>query len=293
MKKKYKHRIEYAVLFFITNIILYLPNFFIKIFSRCLAFLFKNIIKYRESVIEKNLKIAFPEKSDIERNTIKNGFYRYFPRFLLEFMKAPQKKSDKFIQKYVEIHNHDVFEKLKENPGIILSGHIGEYALLMNVISNYLERPLHMIMKRQKNPYSNEMMIRQRKVCGQIPHDSKNVIKSLLKVLHNKEYVGFLNDQRAGKNGMNSKFFGEEVSTMIGLPVLKYRTDVPIYFSYCVFNEKGKYDVFLQELEIEKFDEQEEYFLEILNRSNFALETAIRKHPDQYLWSHKRWNIKY
>src|SRR5947207_4058298 len=77
----------YYIVFPILYLFSLLPFFILYGISDFAAFLLCSVFKYRRAVIMNNLKIAFPEKTDAERNAIAKKFYQYFTDTFIESLK--------------------------------------------------------------------------------------------------------------------------------------------------------------------------------------------------------------
>ena len=294
MKKKITHYLEYILIKFLYSIILNLPNAIVQLFARIGSFIFEHLLHYRSHVIDVNLSIAFPKKSLNERQKIKHDFYKHLILFFLEFIKGPR-ITDKFLNENLINESQETLEKFRGKPFLLVTAHYGEFNLFLMKVTQFIDTHLHIIMKKQKNPYANEFMVEQRKACNQVPHISKGSLRTTTRALRNKEYLGFLNDQKAGKDGLNVTFFGKTAPTMIGLAFMKEKFDYPILQGYCCREKNGKYRFWLDEVKVERLENEKkhDYFTRILQASNDHLEKAIHRYPDQYLWSHKRWKVSY
>ena len=290
--KSIKHYTEYLLLKFLYVIVSNFSYKIRKLVAGFAAFLMSKIIKYRAKVIDTNLKIAFPELLENDRADLKKKFYKHIALFFLEFIRGP-KYSDKFIQNNVIIENDTVLEKYKGQPFLIVTGHFGEFNLFLIMVTRYINERLNIIMKEQRNPYSNKFMMNQRIACNQSPILSKGALKRSIALLKEKKYLGFLNDQNAWSEGAIVNFFGKEAPTMKGLAKFVEKFNYPILQGYCARERNGKYRFWMEEIHFEHSDNKEKLYQNILQASNDHLEEAIRKYPEQYLWSHKRWNLKY
>ena len=65
-----------------------LPFFILYGISDFIAFLLHRVFKYRKEVIHGNLAIAFPEKTEAERERIAGQFYQYFSDTFIECVKC-------------------------------------------------------------------------------------------------------------------------------------------------------------------------------------------------------------
>jgi len=292
MGKKLKHYLEYLLVKFLYTIILNLPEVIIRAVAKFGTFVFKTLLNYRSEIIDKNLSIAFPNASEQEKAQIKEGFYTHITLFFLEFIKGPRLDNE-FLNSRVIIENKSLLERFKGKQFILVTAHYGEFNIFLMKITQFIGTHLNIIMKEQRNPYTNQFMMDQRIACNQVPHLSKGALRKTMKALSKGEYIGFLNDQNAGKSGIDAPFFGKNAPTMAGLAIMKEKFDLPILQGYCCREGNGMYRIWLDEITVDRLEDEEKeaYYKRILHASNLHLEKAIERYPDQYLWSHRRWDI--
>jgi len=86
-------------------------------------------------------------------------------------------------------------------------------------------------------------------------------------------------------------FFGRKASTYKSIGLLAMQKRVPIVVGYAVRTRPG----FHYRLEVERIIRPEEWESQpdplywITQTYSHALEAAIRRWPEQYLWVHRRW----
>ena len=78
----------YYILYPLLYIISLLPFFILYAISDFIAFLMRDVFKYRKEVVLGNLAVAFPEKTAAERKKIARKFYQYFTDTFIECIKA-------------------------------------------------------------------------------------------------------------------------------------------------------------------------------------------------------------
>jgi KDO2-lipid IV(A) lauroyltransferase len=289
--KKLKHLIEYLIIRSLYLLVQAMPWKIILLFSSFAALLFR-LIKYRKHVIHVNFDIAFPNMTIAEKHNLRYKFYRHLALFFLEFIQGPLRDND-FIEKNLSLENAEILKKYKNQQFLFITAHFGEFNLALRIVTKFIGKDLHVIMKEQRNPYANTFMMGQRIMCGQQPILSKGALRRSLQLVQSGEFLGFLNDQNAWDDGMDVLFFGKVAPTMKGLAMLKERFDIPVLQGYVIRDENMNYRFIIDELKFEKKENKEDYYREILQVSNNHLEAYIKKTPEQYLWSHKRWRLTY
>src|SRR5688572_11617943 len=65
-----------------------LPFWFLYLIADVLFIVIYYITGYRRKVVQQNLRNAFPEKSEQERNEIERDFFRYFADLIVEIVKG-------------------------------------------------------------------------------------------------------------------------------------------------------------------------------------------------------------
>ena len=172
---------------------------------------------------------------------------------------------------------------------ILISGHLGNWEIAGQIISYF--KPVSGITRRMDNPYTNKLMesLKPRKEYRPITKYGNNAFR-FLQTIKDGGALAILNDQHGRRQDPMIPFFGIPAYTHTTPARLHLAAKVPLCFGYCIRTEPGKFRLHMDPPIQYKStgDKQADIraILEILNRS---LEDAIRKHPGQYLWAHRRW----
>src|SRR5690554_2073166 len=127
-----------------------------------LFFLLVAALGYRKKVIDKNLLMAFPEKSPKERASIRRRFYRHFADLFVETLVLQHCKAEK-IRRRVEVENPEVMEDLlaQGHDVVAVSAHYGNWEWVPAASLGLQPRGTP-VYRPPKNPYSNRFMLRLR-----------------------------------------------------------------------------------------------------------------------------------
>ncbi|ACD66136.1 MAG TPA: lipid A biosynthesis acyltransferase [Sulfurihydrogenibium sp.] len=252
------------------------------------------LLNYRKDVIHKNLDIAFPGKDYPWKEEIRKKTLINIGRVLVEFPKQPQYVKSGEIKNIFIITKG--FEELKSYLGkgaIVVSGHISSWEMCGAGLSAYLGG-MTSLAYRQKNQKINDLItkIRQESGIKIIFHDQP--LKIFISALNKGEIISFLVDQNALRHrGYFVDFFGLKASTVNFPAKLAVKYKVPIFFAYTYFDENhSKYFCEIEKLEYNIGKDSEETAYNIVQAYTKKVEEAVRKHPDQYLWVHKRWKTR-
>ncbi len=251
-----------------------------------------HLIGYRKDVIKKNLSIAFPEKDEEWKNTITVNTLKQIGRVLAEFPKIPSyQKTGEILNIFQIKEGEELLYKYKDEGFILLTGHIGNWEII-NIGLSIKGFKLTGLAYRQRNQRVNKIIEEIRTSTGSqvIYHDQP--MRSFLKALNSKRILSFLIDQNTLRHrGVFVDFFGKKAST-VSFPAkiaLKYKK--PVLFCYCVFNNETKgYDFYVNKVNTDDLTEKDIPIL--VQRYTNEVENAVRRFPDQYLWTHKRWKTR-
>src|SRR5262249_7276905 len=106
--------------------------------SAWLAWLASDVLKIRGRVVEENLRIAFPEKSDGERREITRRMWQHLILMVCEVALIHRKIHETNWRKFVVVYNKRRWILAASQPGpkVCVTGHFGNFEALGHV-SNF------------------------------------------------------------------------------------------------------------------------------------------------------------
>ncbi len=246
---------------------------------------------------ERNLEIAFPEKTEQERRRLLRGCFASLGRLLGEFSQLPRATPEKLRQliEYDEVGLAHLREAEKNKRGVIfLTGHLGAWEL-HSFGWSALEYPISFLVRPLDNTRIEEMIERVRTRFGNRAIDKKSAARQSLRVLREGGTLGILSDLNTQTHeGVFVPFFGKLACTTAGIATLALKTDAVVIPTCAVWDKKKKRYFFHGDAPVElvrtgKHDKDVE-----LNTARFAaaVERMVRLYPDQWLWIHKRWKTR-
>ena len=278
------HRITYNALRVLSRILKIFSIRKLHIISQNLANIFFNYIPKRKKTALKNLKIAFPHKSDEWINSTLKKCYNFFTFNFLQFLAFPFDPSSVEIEVVGEEHLKNAIDE--KNGTILVSAHFGSWEILGHWfgINDY---PLVGIAQRQKNKGANLFFEEKRQLSGIKQFYRKSSMKSLYDVLNENKILGLVSDQDAKKKGVFVDFFDKPASTHKGAALFHLNTNASIIFGICVQKNIGRYRV-----EFIPINSNKKCVKDITQRYTTVIEKSIKKYPEQYFWFHNRWKTK-
>ena len=111
----------------------------------------------------------------------------------------------------------------------------------------------------------------------------------------NWEAVGFVADQNGGERGVFVPFFGRLASTPKTVGLLAMNMNVPVVCGYARrIEEHGlKYEIATTEIiRPQDWADRSDPLFYIPARYVSVIEKMVREHPEDYMWSHRRWRSR-
>ena len=251
------------------------------VISQNIASILFHYVSKRKDVATKNIKIAFPEKSDEGVNDILKNCYKFLCYNFIQFLTFPISKNSIKIKVNGQL---ELDNALKKEKGVILiSAHFGAWEILGHWfgINNY---PLRGVAQKQSNKGANKFFEEKRQSSGIKHVYRKTGIDELYNILKENKILGLVSDQDAKNKGLFVDFFNKPASTHKGAAIFHLNTNAPMIFGICIQTEFQEYTIEL--IPILSFKNSIE---EITQKYTLVLEQIIKKHPEQNFWFHNRW----
>ena len=250
------------------------------------------VLRFRRQVIDENLRIAFPEKKQSERNEIALQMWQHLLLMLVEIAHAPRKIKRTTWRHYSNLPDSKemLLRLMDERPLVIISGHLGNFE-----IGGYLLAlhgfPTHTVARALDNPYLDAFVNNFRGSTGQFMLTKQGSGGQITKILNQGGTLVLLGDQFAGQNGCWVEFFGRAASTHKAVSVFTLGSEAPTAVSSALRRE-GPLTIEMQVADIvdpRNADFEPKTIPLLTEWFTKHLESMIRQAPEQYWWVHRRW----
>jgi len=287
--------LEYAAVWLILHGLSALPRGMARALAATVARALYAMLPRLRRTAEFNLRVAFPDWNDAQRETILRGMVRNLGWMAAEFARLPKYKKEN-IDDVVVLSGHENFlEGQRRGKGVLyLTGHIGAWELSSFAHALY-GFPLHYMARPLDNARVDALVNRYRGLSGNQPIFKNDSARALLKILRSAGTVGILADQNTmPEEGVFVDFFGKTACTTTGIARVALHTDAAVVPGYAYWDEStGKYQLHFEpavEL-VRTGDTDRDIFV---NTQKFAnvIEGIIRKYPEQWVWVHARWKTR-
>jgi KDO2-lipid IV(A) lauroyltransferase len=270
-----------------------LPFFILHLLSDLIFLLVYYVIGYRKEVVVNNLKLAFPEKKEKELQKIHKKFFKHFIDIFIEMAKSFT-ISEKELNKRYKYLNPEVLKEAEAlNKSIILMGsHYGNWEWIINFpkVASFKTIAAY---TRLTNPHYDNLIRKNRNRFGGEFIQSSKTIK---KILENKQknilsVYGLLSDQSPSihKTHYWAPFLNVKVPIHTGAEMLAKKHDFTVLYMSVTKTKRSHYEV---SFKILSKNPKEAPDYTITDQFLALTEKQIRKQPEYYFWTHKRFKHK-
>lgn len=265
-----------------------LPLRLIQVTARSVGWLLYVSNSSARRVTEINLKSAYPELSESERDQLTKRSLKSQCMTYAESVKIWGSAPEFALEQIKAVHGEDIFLDALQNPNGTLAvvPHFGTWEL-MNAWVNLHTAPVIMY-KPSKNPDVDRFMLeaRQRLNATLVPTDETGV-RALFKHLKQGGFAAILPDHVPKESGgIYSPFFGQNALSSTLLSKLAAKTQCSVIGLSCLRREDlSGFELYVQTLSAEINAKDLQLSVDTLNKE---MEHMINAAPEQYLWGYKR-----
>ena len=268
------------------------PFCILYLYSDIISFLIFRVFRYRRKVIDKNLAMCYPEKSEKEKNEIKRKFYKHFTDILLESFKGYAMPVEKLAKRYT-YENKELTESLyKQGKSMVVAfSHYGNWEWATQTVLYEHSHHMAALYKPMHNKYIDNYI----KTCRQHRGTYLCPIEKtkFMFAMRNQQHMGFvmLGDQNPSntKRGIWVNFMGIDTCVLHGIEMYSKMFNLPVIYLESTKVKRGYYQQHISML-VENPEECAPGEITALYMKK--LEESLRREPAYWLWSHKRWKHK-
>jgi KDO2-lipid IV(A) lauroyltransferase len=284
-------RLEYFLFLALRWFILSMPLKSAQRLGAGLGFAVYHLVPSRRNIALDNLRHAFPEKTEQERERIAVGAFKSYGTALFEFIWFPQ-LGEEGLRKLVRFRNPEL---LRESAGdakglILLSGHFGNWELTAFGGAALSGVPFTVVVQTQSNQYVDAVINRIRCLRGNRVVPMGIAVREIIMTLRRGGVIALAADQSGPKEGVYVNFFGRIVATHQGPAAFALKTGARVLMGFCIRQADGSYEIVIEEIPTGDIAADAPDALESFTQRHTALlERYIRDYPDHWQWMHRRW----
>ena len=278
------YRLEYLGLRLVGGIFALLPLGWASAFSgwlwRMIAPLF-----YRHARALANLAAAFPEATLAERETIARSMWENLGRnFAESFHLAEIAKSDR-----IDVENPGLLDEMAGGGCIICGGHLANWELAAAPLLRHGLATCG-VYQTIKNPLVDVWLQATRAFLypGGLYPKGASTARHLSRHARNGGAAMQLVDLRES-SGIAVDFFGHQAPSTAFPAKLARLLDMPIFVVILMRLPGVRFRFRIERIEVMQSDDRNADVLATTSAIHARLERAIRAHPQQWMWAHRRW----
>jgi len=290
-----REKIEFWLVMIVARPLGWLPRGAARLVAGGIALFAYCILGRLRRVGERNLELAFPQLTIHERQQILRGVFRSLGRQLVEFCRMTRYTPEN-TRDWIRTEGLDRYlaAKARGKGVLIVTGHLGAWELssfyhsLVGYPMSMVARPLD---NRRLDAYVNGI----RCMHGNNVLNKDDFARGLLTAMRRGETVGILMDTNmTPPQGVFVEFFGKQACAASGVARVALKTGAAVLPGFMVWEQAERHYVlhFGRQLEFEKSGNAEADILAATQQCTSAIESWIRRYPDQWLWIHRRWKTR-
>lgn len=242
-----------------------------------------------------NLRLAFPEETEAERERTLRLEYRNLGHLLAEFCKMPGYTAEG-ASRFIRYEGLENYRRARDRGKgvLVLTGHLGAWEL-SSFYHSLMGMPMGMVIRRLDNPLVDAFVNRIRCLHGNRVIHKDDFARGLIASMRAGETVGILMDTNmTPPQGVFAPFFGVPACTASGMARVALRTGAAVVPGFLLWESAEKKYVlrFGEEVALVDTGDAEGDALANTARFTAVIEGYIRRYPEQWLWMHRRWKTR-
>jgi Kdo2-lipid IVA lauroyltransferase/acyltransferase len=223
------------------------------------------------------------------RERITTGVFDSVARLVVTFARFPQITRAN-VAEWIRYEGLENFQQAHaRGKGVLVAtGHFGNWELSAFAHA-YLVAPMQIVVRPIDNPRIDALVESRRELSGNRAIAKKDAARGIMRALREGDAVGVLIDQNTTPDqGVFIEFFGVKACAGSAFVKLAHHSGAAVVPGYALWSDKERRYVLHFEPAVEMTGDVQHDTQQVHAR----LEAAIRKHPDQWLWIHRRWKTR-
>ena len=289
-KGRLQTRLEYALYHAVARRVRAMSEEQVYRWGTRLGALSQKVVRKRSALALRNLRTAFPEKSESEIRRIAAECWRHFGREFLLSMQTQHLSLAEIVERCPMEGVEMLHDAIAHGKGtLLMSGHYGGWEVGGLAIMAVVKKTLNVA-----RPLDNELLEadlqRMRERTGAEVIDRRKAARGLLKALTANGVVVLLPDQAVQpREGILSPFLGRPAWTTPAPAKMALKTGATIVFAFCIPDGLRHRVVFDEAIRVDQLEENERNVAALTKRINDVIGRRIAQRPELWLWMHDRW----
>ncbi len=285
-----RHRLEYVIVRVLIALVRVMPGPLMRAGGTILGLALYAIDRGHRRIAQRNLATAFPTRRPAERRAIARAAFAHFGRLLFELLRFGTLSPAKMLAR-VEFDGEERSRlAYAHGKGVLfVTGHFGFWELQAMVHALKVE-PVSILARALDNPHLDRLLERIRQRTGNTVVYRRGTIRRVMRTLQAGHGVAVLIDQHImSRDAIYVDFFDRPAATTSAVAALALRTGAPVVPVFALPLGGGRYRMIYEHpIEPPRADSTDAV-RELTQRCTDVLEMYVRRHPELWLWMHRRW----
>ena len=285
-----KHRLEHGIVRTLITVVRIVPGPLLRGVGTVLGLTAYTVDRAHRRIAQRNLATAFPLRSAAERRAIARAAFAHFGRLLLELLRFATLSPAQMLARAEFDGEERARLAYAQGKGVLfVTGHFGFWELHAMVHAVQI-RPIGVLARALDNPHLDRLLEHIRQRTGNTVIYRSGTIRRVMRALQGGEGVAVLIDQHIiGHDAIYVDFFERPAATTSVVAALALRTGAPVVPVFALPLGGGRYRMIYEHpIEPPRADSADAV-REFTQRCTDVLEMYVRRHPELWLWMHRRW----
>jgi KDO2-lipid IV(A) lauroyltransferase len=237
-----------------------------------------------------NLEAAFPGRTAQERTDLAKQVFEHCGSVLLELLRFGAYSRDEMLAAVEFDGDERAAAAYQQGRGVLFfTGHFG-YWERHAIVHALRHQPVSVLARPLDNPRLHRLLERTRTTTGNAVIYRQGAVRRMLQDLANNRGVAMLIDQHLHTPDIvHVDFFNRQAATTSALAALALRTGAAVIPVFALPLPDGRYRLVYEHPVTPPAADSPDAVREFTQRCTDVLEMYVRRHPEQWLWMHRRW----
>ncbi len=256
------------------------------------------LLPFRRSLALANLRRVFGQfASEVQIRRLAAAYYAHIARSMMEMLRLPLMSEQQRLA-WVRVENVAApINAHNQGRGVILlTGHFGNWeAATVAALKQFPQYAgkFHFLRRALKPRWFDHFITRRFRRAGFGTLPKRGSMETILKLLSEGAIIVFTFDQHAGRpDGIPVEFLGQPAGTFKSLAILALNTGAPVVPASTWREPDGRHVLrFEDPVPLIEHENVGEAIRQNTRAYNATLERMLLRHPEQWIWMHRRWKL--
>lgn len=257
-----------------------------------------HLLPFRRGLALANLRRVFGDYVSKQRiRRLAEAYYAHLARSMVEMLRLPLMSEQRRLA-WVRVENvESPINAHQQGRGLILlTGHFGNWetatVAALKQFPQYAGK-FHFLRRALKPRWFDHFITGRFRRAGFGTLPKRGSMETILKLLSEGAIIVFTFDQHASRpEGIPIEFLGHPAGTFKSLAILALNTGTPVVPASTWREPDGRHVLrFEDPMPLIEHDNVGEAIRQNTRAYNAALERMLLRHPEQWIWMHRRWKL--